>query len=515
MSQPAVTVIVSPREGHFMSERSLLSVLADDELAFELIYIDIASPPDIAQAIRGLAEAHGFTLHRHDDWIAPSLARKQVLGDVKTKYVACVDNDILVERGCLKTLIDCAEETGAGLVCPLYIQVGGGRAPTIHMAGGESSWSEDHELIGERHRLVGAPLAAAADLVRAEADYPEYHYLLAPTAFLAAPDAVSQDILLIHEHLDLALVARHRGLDIIVEPAARATYVAFEPRPLRELAFYRERWSVNACRDSVHAFKAKWLGAHTTAFVENTYDYIAARLQEVELRRPGSAGADLDQVMTPDDLAQSRMGLREQAFSRGYSSTEIDLIEGAAEFATLLYDGLYRPDGRPFLSHAIGTASALVRYELNVDIVQAGLLHAAFTHRPDWMPLDELGATFAKTPGVATLVHGQPPARAYLTDTTADLGMFNVVGAAIATVLTANEIDMRLAGEYRATARPADLSPTTLERAALALGAFGVDGLPRTACLPDGQLMTRPLFGQEVRTKSFRLDSRNRRVLPI
>src|ERR1700712_751134 len=175
MSQPAVTVIVSPREGHFMSERSLLSVLADNELAFDLIYIDIASPPDIAQAIRGLAETRGFTLPRHDDWIAPSLARKQVLGDVKTKYVACVDNDILVERGCLKTLIDCAEETGAGLVCPLYVQTGGGRPATIHMAGGEFTWSDGDkgELIGEHHRLVGAPVAAASALKRAKADYTE------------------------------------------------------------------------------------------------------------------------------------------------------------------------------------------------------------------------------------------------------------------------------------------------------------------------------------------------------
>jgi hypothetical protein len=382
------------------------------------------------------------------------------------------------------------------------------------MAGGEFTWSDEHELIGERHRLVGAPLSAAADLVRAEADYPEYHYLLAPTAFLAAPGVVSEDILLIHEHLDLALMARQRGQDIIVEPAARATYVAFEPRPLRELAFYRRRWGVEACRDSVQAFKSKWLGAHTVAFVESTYDYIDMRLQEVELRRPGSSGADLKATMTPAELAQSRTALREQALARGYKPVEIDLIEDAAEFATLLFDGLYRPDGRPFLSHAIGTASALVRYELNVDIVRAGLLHAAFTHCPDWMPRDELSATFAKTPGVAALVHGQPTAEAYLADTNADLGVFNIVGAAIAAVLAANEVDMRLAGEYRATGRPAELSPDALQRIASALSFFDVDGLAATARLPDAAPMARALFGPEVRTASFRLDSRNRRVLP-
>ena len=498
-----------------MSEQSLLSVLADDELPFELIYIDIASPPDIAAAIRGHAERIGFTLHRHEGWIPPSLARRQVLGDVKTKYVACVDNDIVVERGCLKTLIDCAEETNAGLVCPLYTQVGGGRAPTIHMAGGEFTWSDDHELIGERHRLVGAPIEAAADLVRAPADYPEYHYLLAPTAFLADAGVVSDDIVLIHEHLDLALVARVRGLPIIVEPKARATYVAFEPRPLRELAFYRRRWGMDACGESVRAFKTKWLGAETTAFVESTYDYIRTRLQEVELRRPGSAGADLDAPMTAAELAQSRTALREQALARGYSPMEIRYIEDAAEFATLLFDGLYRPDGRPFLSHAIGTASALVRYELNIDIVRAGLLHAAFTHRPDWMPEAELSATLANTPAMSTLVLSQPNARAYLADAGLDIGAFNTVGAAVAAVLAANEADMRLAGEYRATGRPAEMSPISLERIAVALGFFGVDGLARSAQSPGGEVMAWPLFGVEARTSSFRLDARNRRVLPV
>jgi glycosyltransferase involved in cell wall biosynthesis len=514
MAEPLVTVVISPREGHFMSERSLLSVLADDAIPFDLIYIDIASPPETAAVIGAHAAARGFKVVRHDGWTAPAAARKAVLSDVGTKYVAFVDNDVLIEPGCLKTLVDCAEETGAGLVCPLYIQAGGGMAPTIHMAGGEFIWSKDeaHELIGERHRMVGQPLAAVASLTRAKVDFTEYHYVVGRMDLVGQPDAVSDDILLIHEHLDLGLTARQRGLEVIVEPSARATYVAFEPRPLRDVDFYRRRWDEADCRASVLAFADKWLGPERTELVDKTFDYVAMRRHEVELRRQGSAGADLAAPMTRAELAQDRLSLRDQAIARGYSSEDVRLIDDAADYATALHDGLYRPDGRPFLNHVIGTASALVRYELQVDIVRAGLVHAAHTHRPPRLAEANLSADMNRIPAVARMVLGQPDARAYLANAEADLLNLNLVGAAIVAVLAANETDMRLSGEYRATGRPAEMAPEALDRLASVLALFGVEGLAASARLPIGEGPTWPLLGGPVPTQSFRLDRNPGRV---
>jgi hypothetical protein len=516
MPEPTVTVVISPREGHFMSVRSLLSVLADASAPFELIYIDIASPPQTAASLRREAQAHGFRLVRHDDWIAPALARKKVLADIETTYVAFIDNDILVEPGCLRTLIDCAEETGAGLVCPLYLQIGGGLAATIHMAGGVFTWA-DGELVAEHHHLAGQPAAVAQTLTRANADYTEYHYLLARTDFIKQPRAVSDEILLIHEHLDLALVARQQGVGVVVEPAAQATYVAFEPRPLRDLPFYRWRWSREGCRASVDAFGRKWLGSNTRYFVEETYDYIDSRLQEVELRRKGSTGTDLHAPMTRFELAQTRHALREQAAERGYSDAERLMFEEVADLATLAFDGVYRPDGRPFLNHAIGTASALIRYELNADIVRAGLLHSLLTHRPAWMAIEAIDKALATMPRAELLVRGQKPARRVLASDDTDVLSLNVVGAAIVTLLAANEVDMRLSGEYAATGRLAEIDPRGLDRIGEALSLFGIDGLARTARPPTDQPDGRPwpLLGVGVRTESFRLDAQGRRLLPI
>jgi GT2 family glycosyltransferase len=517
MAQPLVTVVISPREGHFMTETALLSVLADDEAPFELVYLDIASSAKTAKLIEAHAASRGFKVVRHDEWVPPSAARKAVLPEIATKYVAFADNDLVVERGCLAKLVACAEETGAGLVCPLYIEAGGGREPAIHMAGGQFHWAEPPErgLVRESHRLEKQPLAAAAGLAREKVDFTEYHYVLGRTDLLRRPGAISDDVLLMHEHIDLGLYAREQGVDVVFEPAARVTYVAFEPRPLADIAFYRRRWDVEACRQSTLAFAARWPRVDPDGLIEGSTAYAASRLREVDLRRPDAASADLDDPILPAELAQSRYALREQALARGYAEGQVRALETACDLATLLFDGLYRPDGRPFLSHVIGTASALVRYDLQTSVVQAGLLHAAFSHRPDWVAEDEVAGMLGGAVGVETVVRAQPAARAFLANDDADLGALNMIGAAAVAILAANEVDMHLSGEYRATGRPGEMTPAMLDRIADILTHFDIAGLTKSARQPVAGGETWPILGGVVRHGSFRLDARNRRTLPV
>ncbi len=517
MSEPLVTVVVCPREGHFMAVRSLLSLLADDGIEFELIYVDIASPPGVREALAARAAAHGFRLIRHDDWIAPAAARKAALAEVETRYVAFFDNDLLVERGCLQKLVACAEETGAGLVCPLYLQAGGGRPATIHMAGGEFFWSDPPRprLIAEGHRLAGEAPERAAGMGRERIDYTEYHCVLGRMDLLTRPDALSDDVLLVHEHLDLALFAREQGMTVVLEPAARVTYVAFDPRALMDIDFYRRRWDIAACEESLAAFARRWPFVDREGVIGPMAGYAAGRLLEVELRRPGPHGADLASPMSAGELAQSRYALREQAIGRAYSHDDLLRIEQACDLATLLFDGVYRPDGRPFLSHGIGTASVLVRYEAQIPIVLSGLLHAAYTHRPAWINETEVSATLRERFGGDGFIATQPAARAFLAQHQADCGVLNMVGASTIAMLAANEIDMRLSGEYRATGRPADLTAPMLDRIGEVMAHFGLDGLARSARLSCGEIQAWPVLGVGVQQASFRLDAANRRIQPV
>ncbi len=257
--------------------------------------------------------------------------------EITSKYVAFADNDLVVERGCLAKLIACAEETGAGLVCPLYIEAGGGREPAIHMAGGVFHWADPPErgLERESHRLEKQPIVAAASLPREKVDFTEYHYLLGRSDLLRRPGAISDDVLLMHEHIDLGLFAREQGVDVVFEPTARVTYVAFEPRALAEIAFFRRRWDVEACRRSTVAFATRWPRSDPDSLIAGSTSYAASRLREVELRRPDSARGDLDACMQPAELAQSRYALREQAIARGYAEGPVRALETACDLATL------------------------------------------------------------------------------------------------------------------------------------------------------------------------------------
>jgi GT2 family glycosyltransferase len=512
--KPLVTVVISAREGHWLAEQSLLSVLADDAAPFKLLYIDTLSPPGVAERIAALAAAHDFKFVRHDEWIAPAAARALAMAKIDTRYVAFVDNDVLVERGCLAKLLACAEDTGAGLVGPLYLQAGAGREPSIHMAGGVLEWtaSEPRALTWEGHRLLDAPLDAAAALGREEVDFLEFHFLLARTDLVKRPGALSEDVLLVHEHIDLALAAREQGLTVWMAPEARVTYLAFAPQRLQDIAFFRRRWDIEACEASLAAFARRWPIADPEAMHAPVRHFVKDRLEGVTFSRAGPRGADLGAPMAAHELAQTRCALREHAIGRGYGAEAVRALEAACDVATLLFDGIYRPDGRPFLNHVIGTASALIRYELKVDIVAAGLLHAAYTHRADWMAEDEVSRMLGACGAVERLVRAQSTGKDHTTSGAAEPGLLTAPEASTLCIRAANEADMLLSGEYRATSRPIEFTAAGLTLLEAALGWLGVGGLAATAGQPKGDGQQGPLLGLAPVHGSFRLDARNRRI---
>jgi len=78
--------------------------------------------------------------------------------------------------------------------------------------------------------------------------------------------------------------------------------------------------------------------------------------------------------------AQTNIQLFNQLRREGYSNEEIGYVRDAYELALHLFTGLYRPSGDTFLSHLVGTASILAALHTPVNIVTAGLLHAAYIH---------------------------------------------------------------------------------------------------------------------------------------
>jgi len=78
--------------------------------------------------------------------------------------------------------------------------------------------------------------------------------------------------------------------------------------------------------------------------------------------------------------AQTNVQLFNQLRSEGYSDNEPAFIRDAYEFAMRIFSGLYLPSGKPFIDHLVGTASVLVSLHAPVQVVAAGLMHAAYLH---------------------------------------------------------------------------------------------------------------------------------------
>ena len=78
--------------------------------------------------------------------------------------------------------------------------------------------------------------------------------------------------------------------------------------------------------------------------------------------------------------AQTNVQLFNQLRSEGYSKKERQFVLAAYEFAMRLFVGLFLPSGKPFIDHLVGTASILTSLRVPVEIVTAGLVHAAYRH---------------------------------------------------------------------------------------------------------------------------------------
>jgi hypothetical protein len=78
--------------------------------------------------------------------------------------------------------------------------------------------------------------------------------------------------------------------------------------------------------------------------------------------------------------AQTNIQLYNQLLREGYKKSELRSVRSAYDLATQLFTNGFRPSGKPFLAHLVGTASILVSLHAGAAVVVTGLLHAAYDH---------------------------------------------------------------------------------------------------------------------------------------
>jgi len=76
--------------------------------------------------------------------------------------------------------------------------------------------------------------------------------------------------------------------------------------------------------------------------------------------------------------SQTNTALYVQMHKEGYGFDDIARIQKAYRVCCLMFNGRYRKTGRPFVCHAVGSASSAAHFDKSVNFVLAAMFHAAY-----------------------------------------------------------------------------------------------------------------------------------------
>lgn len=79
-------------------------------------------------------------------------------------------------------------------------------------------------------------------------------------------------------------------------------------------------------------------------------------------------------------IAQTNIQLYRQLIDAGWHESDLRKVRNAYQLAQELVGNSFRPNGKPFVCHLVGTASVLAHWNQRPAMVLTGLLHAAYLY---------------------------------------------------------------------------------------------------------------------------------------
>jgi GT2 family glycosyltransferase len=313
LEQPRVALIVGPRERFSYTRESLESIYNDTEYPFDLIYVDVCSPAPIRRYLEEKAQEKQFKLLHTDYYISPNQARnvglKYVLDQAKDqyKYIVFIENDVVVKRGWLTKLVECAEETGAAVVGPLTC-IGQPAHQVIHNAGGQSyiftevKNGQTRRRIRQKAYLTGRAIADVGEqLHRTKCDYVEFHCMLARTEIFEKTGLLDEGMLATREHIDFCFMVTQTGGTIYSERESVVTsdtlgvatnqtglaawfgYLQIPDFKWSDLPYFMLRWNDAWDLASLHHLRDKW-NLSEDKYFKKRYAGVGSRRHELLIK---------------------------------------------------------------------------------------------------------------------------------------------------------------------------------------------------------------------------------------
>jgi GT2 family glycosyltransferase len=261
MPAPRATIAFVPREVFCTTQRSLETLYERTTEPFELVCIDGGSPPPVRDYLASQAREKQFTLVRTDHYLTPNQARNLAAQHVKTPYVVFVDNDVLVSDGWLGPLVECAQETGAWVVGPLYFEfLPEGRR--LHMFGGECriavNEAQQRVYLERHHHAHELRADVPQPLQRQSTELIEFHTVLVDMEVFRQLGPLDEGLLCNAEHGDLCITVRNAGHEVWLEPASQITYAPPKRLEPEDAEFFLLRWSEAWAAATHRRIDEKW-----------------------------------------------------------------------------------------------------------------------------------------------------------------------------------------------------------------------------------------------------------------
>jgi len=179
------------------------------------------------------------------------------------EYLVFVENDIIVEKGWLKPIVECAEKEQAAIVSPLILE-GNPKSPNkqVHILGINLNFEMQES--GKRwlkiEHIMHHEKLSNQKLERSEVDAVEFHCALVRRSLLEKVqlDEVFDNL---ESHIDLCIQAKNIGEKVFVEPSSQVTFL--DPRMVNgfdghDINLYLFRWNNKLVIDTLTHAAKKW-----------------------------------------------------------------------------------------------------------------------------------------------------------------------------------------------------------------------------------------------------------------
>lgn len=263
------TIIVTPRERWGMAKEALLSIYANTDIPFELVYVDGRAPAWLSEWLDQESAKRGFRIIRRDRYVTPNEARNMGVAASDTEFVVFIDNDVVVAPNWLGQLAAAADETGVEIIAPLVCE-GKPLHSRVHQATGTFTFDKEAFFAaphGERqledvmtfHKELREKVQH--EMKRAPTDTAEFHCLMIRRSLFEKIGPLDENLQATKEHIDFCMLAGQAGAKAIFEPNSVVTYVfpsRADPMTDDDTAYFLLRWSPKWQRQDLDYLKKKW-----------------------------------------------------------------------------------------------------------------------------------------------------------------------------------------------------------------------------------------------------------------